>query len=644
MRRIASAVSVALSLTASCCLAAAALAGDVTSEAPDGAALFEARCAACHDNPATKAPTRAALSQMSKAAILQALEFGRMQLQAAGLSKQQKLAIVGVLASANPPDMAWLRRAGCDVGSAAGKRKIASDVRVANWGYGHANARFQPASRAGITPGNVTRLELAWVFAFPKVAQARSQPVLTRNTLFTGTKSGLVLALDRLTGCVKWHFQADASVRSGLVYSSGPGNGSPVIYFSDALAQVHALNAMDGTLLWKTDIGIFPTSVVTGTPALHDGHLYVPLSSYEAAMAGMPSYACCRSHGAVVSLDAGTGEIVWTTPTAPTAIKRGQRASGIEKWGPSGVSIWSTPAIDAKRGLLYVGTGGNASHPVTPYSDAILAIDLESGEIRWAFQALAGDAWNSSCLFDGPNCPENAGPDFDFGASVIIASTADGRELLFAGQKSGEVFALDPDATSDDARIVWRNRVGRGSSNGGIHWGMTFDGTRLYVPMADPVRKNQTEPPRPGMYALDPADGHIIWASPVERGCDFNAADMPLAGLAETRAGDKARRNPWPDCSFYYALSAAATSLPGLVFAGALDGKLRAYDAVSGEVVWQFDTRRSFDSLNGVEAHGGAIDVQGPVIADGMLFIQSGYGLFGQMPGNILLAFRIAPK
>ena len=421
MRRIASAVSVALSIAASCCLAAAALASDVANEAPDGAALFEERCAGCHDNPAIKAPTRAALAQMSKAAVLRAMEFGRMQVQAAGLSKQQKLAIAGVLASANPPDMSWLRRAQC---SAPGDSKIASDVRVANWGYGNANARFQPAGRAGITPGNVTRLELAWVFAVPGVAEARSQPVLTSDTLFTGTKSGLVLALDRLTGCVKWQFQADVSVRSGLVYGPGPGNGSPVIYFSDALAQVHALNAIDGTLLWRTDVGIFPTSVVTGTPALHDGRLYVPLSSYEVAMAGMPSYPCCRSHGAVISLDARTGEIVWTTATTSTAVKRGQRASGIDKWGPSGVSIWSTPAIDAKRGLLYVGTGGNASHPVTPYSDAILALDLETGEIRWSFQALAGDAWNSSCLFDGPNCPENAGPDFDFGASVIIASTA----------------------------------------------------------------------------------------------------------------------------------------------------------------------------------------------------------------------------
>lgn len=613
----------------------------IASDAPDGAALFEERCAGCHDNPAIKAPTRDSLSQMSKASVLQAMEFGRMQVQAAGLSKQQKLAIAGVLASANPPDMSWLKRAQC---STKEERTISPDARVTNWGYGNANARFQTAERAGISPENVAGLELAWVFTYPGVTEARSQPVLTSDTLFIGTKAGQVLALDRLTGCVKWHFQADVSVRSGLVFDAGTESRPPVVYFSDALAQVHALNANDGTLLWRTDIGLFPTSVVTGTPALHDGRLYVPLSSYEAAMAGMPAYPCCRSHGAVVSLDAANGEIVWTTHTAPHATKQGQRASGVDKWGPSGVSIWSTPAIDAKRGLLYVGTGGNASHPATPYSDAILALDLTSGEIRWAFQALAGDAWNSSCLFNGPNCPENAGPDFDFGASVIIADREDGRDLLFAGQKSGEVFALDPDAASDDARLVWRKRVGRGSSNGGIHWGMAFDGRQLYVPMADPVRKGESEPPRPGIYALDPDDGRIIWANRVERGCDFDADDMPLAGLAETRAGDKARRNPWPECSFYYALSSAATSVPGLVFAGALDGKLRAYDAVSGEVLWQFDSKRSFQSLNGVDGHGGAIDVQGPVIADGMLFIQSGYGLFGQMPGNVLLAFRTSPE
>lgn len=613
-----------------------AMAADATeAEQNDGAALFEERCANCHDNPAIKAPTREALSQMSKAAVLQAMEFGRMQPQAAGLSKQQKLAIAGVLAAANPPDMTWLTNAKCDVGD------IASDARVAGWGYDSSNARFQAKERSGITTDNVGRLELAWAFAYSGVTEARSQPVLTSDTIFTGTKSGLVLALDRLSGCVKWHFQADVSVRSGLVFGSGSGEADGTIYFSDALAQVHALRASDGKLLWKTDVALFPTSVVTGTPTLHEGRLYVPLSSYEAAMAGLPAYPCCRSHGAVVSIDVDGGAIVWTTHTAPHAEKRGQRASGVDKWGPSGVSVWSTPAIDAKRGLLYVGTGGNASHPATEWSDAVLALDLASGEVRWSFQGLKGDVWNSSCLFKGPNCPENAGPDYDFGASVIVATLADGRDVLFAGQKSGEVFALDPDATSADARVMWRNKVGRGSSNGGVHWGMSFDGAGLYVPMADPVRKDQTEPPRPGMYALNPANGQLLWADRIERGCAFDAADMPLAGLAETRAGDKARRNPWPDCSFYYGLSSAATSVPGLVFAGGLDGKLRAYDAGNGDIVWSFDTKRAFQSKNGVEAHGGAIDVQGPVIADGMLFIQSGYGLFGQMPGNVLLAFRI---
>ena len=629
-------VKVALAIAVSWGFSLSVMASDTRI---DGAALFNERCAGCHDNPEIKAPTREALSHMSKAAVLQAMEFGRMQAEAAGLSKQQKLAMANELASANPPDISWLGRARCDVGRQSG---IASDARVANWGYGNANDRFQPGDVAGITPRNVAALELAWAFAYPGVAEARSQPVLTADTIFSGTKSGLVLALDRQSGCVKWHFQADFSVRSGLVIGRGSEHGTVTLYFSDALARVHALNAVDGSLLWKTDIGLFATSIVTGTPALHDGKLFVPLSSYESAVAGMPAYPCCRSHGAVVSIDAGSGEILWTTHTAPPAANRGHTASGVDKWGPSGVSVWSTPAIDAKRGLLYVGTGGNASRPATQWSDAILALDIESGEVRWSFQGLADDVWNSSCLFKGPNCPENAGPDHDFGASVIIATLKNGREVLFAGQKSGEVFALDPDATNENARVLWRNKVGRGSSNGGVHWGMTFDGTRLYVPMADPVRKDQIEPPRPGMYALDPSDGRILWANRVERGCDFKSSDMPLAGLAETRAGDKARRDPWPECSFYYALSSAATSVPGLVFAGGLDGKLRAYDAKSGDVVWRFNTKRAFRSVNGVEAHGGAIDVQGPVIADGMLFIQSGYGLFGQMPGNVLLAFRLA--
>ncbi len=331
-----------------------------------------------------------------------------------------------------------------------------------------------------------------------------------------------------------------------------------------------------------------------------------------------------------------TGAAVWRFDTTPHAARTVINRDGVQMWGPSGAVVWNSPTIDVKRGALYFGTGQNSSSPATDTSDAIIALDLKTGAKRWIFQALADDAWNAACLSGGASCPVENGPDFDFGASVMLVARKQG-DLLLAGQKSGEVLALDPDR---NGAVVWRKRIGSGSSNGGVHHGMATDGKTVFVPIADPERKIAGYVPKPGVYALKVDDGSVLWSHPVQRGCAFDPSDAPLVGLAEMAKG-KAERSPWPDCSYYYGHSAAAVVANGVVYAGALDGRLRAFDARNGKLLRVIETKLPYQASNGVAGHGGAIDVGGVLVNGDQLFILSGYGMFGQMPGNMLLVYGL---
>jgi polyvinyl alcohol dehydrogenase (cytochrome) len=463
----------------------------------------------------------------------------------------------------------------------------------------------------------------------------RSQPVVAGDTVFLGSKGAHLLALDRGTGCVRWSLATEAPVHSALTLDATP-DGVATLFFADEMATVYAVNATNGQLRWKQRVKWFPTSIVSGPATYFDGRLYVPLSSFEVAAAGLPTHECCRTHGGIAALDATTGNPLWRFDTTAQASKTYVNRDGVQMWGPSGAVVWNAPTIDAKRGALYFGTGQNSSSPATDTSDSIFALDLKTGEKRWVFQALADDAWNAACLSGGASCPKENGPDFDFGASVMLVHRDKG-DLLLAGQKSGEVFALDPDK---GGAVVWRRRVGSGSSNGGVHHGMATDGERVYVPVADPERKIQGYVPKPGVYALSVATGEVLWSLPVQRGCIFDAKDAPLVGLAEMAKG-KSDHSPWPPCSYYYGQSAAAVYANGLVYAGALDGKLRVLDAGTGQPLRIIETNSPYAATNGVEGHGGAIDVGGAIVDGDQLFITSGYGMFGQMPGNMLLVYGL---
>lgn len=596
-----------------------------------GGHLFDNHCASCHDDPAQRAPSRQALSQMALESIMVTLEFGKMQPMAAHLSKLQKGLIAFHLSGDDSASYHWLQQARC---SAAASSTGALPPVVGSWGGEH----NQRNSVSQIHSGNVAQLQLAWSMALPRVADMRSQPAVIGDTLYLGDKTGRLWALDRYSGCVRNTIKLASGIRSAITVQESE-QGQQLI-LADSLATVYAIDPTSLAINWQRPVGNSAYSVISGSISAHQQRLYVPISSYEVAAAGQPGHYCCTSHGGVAALDARNGELLWSWQSTAEATQRSLTPAGIAQIGPSGASIWSTPTIDAKRNRLYVGSGENFSHPATATSDAILALDLDSGELLWHFQALAEDVWNAACLTAGGNCPADAGPDFDFGASVIIASDSLGRERLYAGQKSGHIYALDPDA---DGALLWQQRIGSGTSNGGIHWGMAAAAGQLFVPLADPERPQRRDyRPQPGLYAVDIDSGELRWSVRAERGCQFDPEQRPLVGLAATASGAPRDISRDYACSYYHGHSAAVTATNDLVFSARLNGEIGAYRHSDGQRLWQQRTALAHQASNGIGGHGGAIDVGGQIVVDEWLYVSSGYGMFGQLPGNLLLAYKLA--
>lgn len=604
-----------------------------------GEKLFDEHCAGCHDNPQMHAPSREALSGFSLDTVAVAMKFGKMQPMASHLSDIEQGLIAIYLSGSESADFDWMDNNVC-----AHPDQVDGQRFVSDWGLGEGNRRYLSPAQTNITRDNVGSLELAWALAFPKVTDMRSQPVVLGDTLYFGDKSGRLYAIDRKQGCVHRHTKVASGIRSAitLTYST---EGEPLLVFADSMAMVYAIDPATFEIVWRSDMRLFSTSTITGSISFHDNRVFVPISSYEVAAAGNPQHVCCTSHGGVIALDLDNGERLWEWHATEDATQQGVTSDGKPLFGPSGVSVWSTPTIDAARNRLYIGTGENLSHPATEKSDAVVAIDLDNGEELWSFQATADDVWNAACLNGGSNCPENAGGDFDIGASIIHAKLDDGTELLLVGQKSGDAMALDM-----QGNLLWKTRVSNAAigpnqhqttTNGGIHWGMALSGEKLLVPAADPERRRAEYQPRPGIHALNVRTGKPIWFQGVERGCYLADEDKPLVGLQNMRAGKSRPLSEQYACSFYYGLSAAATATDDLVFSGGLNGQLRAYDIESGNVLWEEATAKPFTTINGVTGHGGAIDVDGQILAGDWLYVQSGYAMFGQLPGNVLLAYRI---
>jgi polyvinyl alcohol dehydrogenase (cytochrome) len=590
---------------------------------PSGEAIYRERCAGCHDLTSQRIPPKSALQKIPATKILRVLDFGVMMSVAYPLRRDERDAVAKYLGT-DGGDPAPPASAFCADRSA---RNLAlGDARTPQWnGWSpsNSNTRFQTSANAGLTVDQAKQLELKWAFAFDGDVSTFNQPTVIGPYLFVGSPSGVVYALSTANGCIHWTFQANGPVRSSILAVAR--NGGTSLIFSDLVGWTYALDAATGKQLWKSRPEEHEGARLTGAAVEHDGVVFIPVASWEESRALGPSYECCTFRGSLVALRVADGSQEWKTYTIDgPATVMGTTAKGTKIYGPSGAGIWSAPTIDARRGLVYVATGDNYSTPPTKTSDALMAINIKTGRIVWVRQITSGDAYNSACGNNSGNCPAENGPDYDFGSSAVLVN-ASGRDLVVAGQKSGVVTAVDP---ARDGQIVWQTRVGKGGVNGGVQWGMTSDGKNVYASVSDVVRVANTNP-QPGdtaRFILSPNEGGGLTAVAIADG-----KKVWTAQPAPCRAGAPRGCSP--------AQSAAPTAIPGLVFSGSLDGHLRAYDVSDGKVVWDVDTVRDYDAVNGIKGRGGSLDGPGAVVAGGMLFVNSGYSRFDGMPGNVLLAF-----
>jgi polyvinyl alcohol dehydrogenase (cytochrome) len=595
----------------------------------DAEAIYKERCATCHEAGVARAPNREGLRRLTPEVIAAALATGSMRQQGQELTLAQIQLLARTLGI--PPATAIPSSGVCTSDESTSLARSLDRPNWNGWGANLAQHRFQPAAMARLSANDVPRLTLKWAFGFQGVNRAFAQPTVVGGRVFVGSASTAVYSLNASTGCQYWVFKPDAPVRTAITIGPGSEQGKWLAYFGDQRANAYAVDALTGALVWKRSVESFPGATITGAPALADGTLYVATSSAEEVLGANPKYECCRFRGSISALNAATGDLRWQSYTIPEEAKPVRKnAQGVQLWGPSGAGVWSSPAVDLTRGVVYITTGDAYSDPAGSTSDAFMAFDIKTGENLWTRQVTSGDAFNVACGLPEAlrvNCPEAKGPDHDFGSSPILVDLPNGRRALIAGQKSGVVHAVDPDRGGE---ILWQTRVGKGSALGGVQWGSAFDGQRVYVALSDVIPDTAgtaAAPPSPpgqalqpnrlggGLFALDPASGQIVWTTP-HPGC-----------------GDR------PGCS--PAQSAAVTAIPDIVFSGGIDGHLRAYASGDGKIVWDVDTAQPYQTVNGVTSNGGSLDGPGPVVVYGMVFVNSGYGFVAGKPGNVLLAFSV---
>jgi len=604
-----------------------------SAAAQDGAAIYRRDCGTCHDTGADRAPARDALATMTAERVLAAMETGPMLSMASRNTGAERRAIAqyvtGKTLSARDLSMAPPQGAMC-VTAAVLPGNFANPLAGKNWnGWGDNtnNTRFQDAAAAGITAAQAPRLKVKWAFGFPGDLDANAQPTVVGGRVFVGSAGGMVYSLSADSGCVYWAFKANGSVR-GAVTIGEITTGSGKIFgafFGDLAGNIYALNAATGAQLWTLRADESRLARVMGSLVFHSGRLYVPVASGEETVGATATYECCKFRGSISAYDAATGRQIWKTYTITEDPKPTRKnAVGTQLYGPSGAGVWSSPAIDPVKNVLYATTGDNYSAPASSMSDAFIALDRDNGKILWARQMTAGDAWNTACrLADKTNCPDEKAPDFDFSSPAMLVSLANGKRALVAGQKSGVVHAVDPD---DNGKVLWQQRVGVGGTLGGVQWGSSTDGTNVYVALSDIVRTfipnslgSNTDPKMGGgLFAFNLQTGERVWYAP----------PVPC--------GTRPRCSP--------AQSAAVSSIPGVVFSGSVDGHLRGYSAKDGKVIFDFDAVGPYKSVNEVPARGGSFDGPGPAIAGGMMFVSSGYARAGGIPGNVLLAFSVDGK
>ena len=470
-----------------------------------------------------------------------------------------------------------------------------------------ANTRSQ-SRETGIGRRDAKDLRTKW--AFTTGGDVSATPTVAGEAVYFPDLSGNLFAVGRDDGLLLWsHKMSDYTGVAGAITRVSPAVEGKHLFIGDRFglnpvrtgADVLSINRETGALEWITQVESHPAAIITGSPIVYDGVVYLGVSSGEEGFAEQASYACCTFRGSVVALDAGTGKILWKTYTVPE--------NGGKPGGYSGGAVWSPPAIDILRKTIYVGTANNYTAPpevaaceianptkncAAPddYFDSVVALDLKTGRLKWGTHLRAYDIWTLACIRPAApraNCPVPSSPDSGSGSGPNLIGNVVG-----IGQKDGLYWALD----ADNGKPLWKTQAGPGGSSGGIQWGTATDGTRIYVASANSDGKPYTLVPSGetitwgAWSALDTRTGKILWQT----------AD-PVSGATDTGAVSVAN---------------------GVMYAGSNSGRMYALDTLSGKILWEFDS-------------GGSV-IDGPSIVDGSVFWGSGYGSLGN---NKVFAFSV---
>jgi polyvinyl alcohol dehydrogenase (cytochrome) len=576
---------------------------------------FATRCAACHaKGDLTPLPNQ--LKKLSPKEIYAALRHGVMQEYAVGFDDGTLHALAQFLGD---PDAERKRPANGGALFCDGKKGISTSTPAwPGWSLDTRNTRH--VARL-LSATDVQGLRLKWAFVFPdtQAFKGAANPLAVADgRVYVGSLNKWVYALDAQSGCAYWAFEAEGRVRSNVAAAEG------IVTFGDLLANVYVLDARTGKVLWRQRAETQSTARITGSVTVHNGSVYVPVSAIQEGLGMRPDLSCCTFSGSVVAYELKTGKRLWQTYMIEQPLRYlGKNSQGANRYGPSGVPIFVAPTIDAKRGVLYVGTGNQHTEPFVPESDAVVALDLTTGAKRWvttlAPEQFGGkDIYHIGCEEWSPAKREGCSPenpkgqgDRDFAAPVMLVTRHDGKEVLVAGSKDGMLYALDPDARG---KVVWQVRVGKGGELGGIEYGMATDGQLIYAPVVD---WNVGEKADGALNAVDLMTGQVRWRTPAPQDSCTGKADTCVNGLASP-----------------------ATVVGEVVFSGGLDGVLRAYDRREGAVVWSYDAVQPYKGVNGVEGNGGGMG--GVTVAGDMVYVMSGLEIYNiTLGGNVLLAFEL---
>ncbi len=590
-----------------------------------GAALYQQRCATCHDQAEDYTPPKSTFSFRSPGFVIETLSNGAMQAQAQGLSEQQ-IQSIAMYITGKPLNAESHEGDDWDINYCSFKPKpiTENDFHWNGWAGDVLGSRFQENTK--IKAEDVSKLKVKWAFAYPS-GRVNSQPTIVGDRVFVASRPGLLFSLDANTGCTHWAVEVDSGARASVVVGKIPNTNPPqyTAYVGTRARNVYSLDIDTGKTLWVKNIETHSRSGITGAPIIAGEKLIVPLSSLEEAAARDEKYECCTFRGSVVALDRSDGKMLWKSYTLDEEAKPFRKSrTGTQMYGPAGAAIWSAPSYDEKRQLIYAATGDSYTDVVESGSDAVVAFDVNTGKMMWRNQVTEEDNYVIGCAGEGhSNCPENLGPDFDFGSTPIIHNykNADGEQktLVLTGQKSGIIYAMDPDK---EGEIVWQQRPGVGSVRGGIQWGSASDGEQIYTAISDSIAPPENR--RPGVSAFDIVTGELRWHTPA------------LAGECSIR-GDRMT------CTNGH--SSAISVIPGAVFSGTLNGIFHAYSTVDGKELLRVNMNElRVDTVNGISASGGSMDATGPTFANGKLFVNSGYGGIQGQPGNVLLVYSVDGK